>query len=469
MSDRRLIANSLLLFIDQIAVSAAGGWFYWLLLSKLTSPSVIGEAIAVYSLINLVAALSTLGLEYSLLKRSHNQRSEILGTALLIELAITIASVPIVIYILSAVYTEGLDIVILAILILVTWAFLLATRFAILGVSNARTILIIDTFATGLKLISACILIYFDFRSIGILSSILLFNIASAATGLYVCIRVHGFKLSRVRNVLVLIKEGLVNMPSIISRSLIYTLTIVLLAAVGMDDSEVGTFYMVLMISLFAGGLVTSSAYMLLPFSSTSGADLSLGSTRLALSLTVPIIAALISSPKFLLSLIGPEYIHGQSALMLLSIGIIPFSIVTIGISKFNYLGEVRKLTAIGTIQVTSFVIPFLLFTATYGMVGAAISVLMSYILSALPCMVWSDRMLMRYVLNSIIAVTVGGGIGYAVNSSQLNSILAMAIAVMISLSLLITLKNTSITEIRSLILSFSSGAKRIGKDRTKN
>jgi O-antigen/teichoic acid export membrane protein len=467
MSDRGLIANSLLLFLDQIAVFAAGGWFYWLLLSKLTSPSVIGQAIAVYSLINLVAALSTLGLEYSLLKRSHNQRSEILGTALLIELVITIASVPIVIYILSAVYTEGLDIVILAILILVTWAFLLATRFAILGVSNARIILIIDTFATGLKLISACILIYFDFGSTGILSSILLFNIASAATGLYVCIRVHGFKLSRVRNVLVLIKEGLANMPSIISRTLIYTLTIVLLAAVGMDDSEVGTFYMVLMISLFAGGLVTSSAYMLLPFSSTSGADLSLGSTRLALSLTVPIIAALISSPKFLLSLIGPEYIHGQSALMLLSIGIIPFSIVTIGISKFNYLGEVRKLTAIGTIQVTSFVIPFLLFTATYGMVGAAISVLMSYILTALPCMVWSDRMLMRYVLNSIIAVTVGGGIGYAVNSSQLNSILAMAIAVMISSSLLITLKNTSITEIRSLILSFSSGATRIGKDRT--
>jgi O-antigen/teichoic acid export membrane protein len=467
MSDRGLIANSLLLFLDQIAVFAAGGWFYWLLLSKLTSPSVIGQAIAVYSLINLVAALSTLGLEYSLLKRSHNQRSEILGTALLIELVITIASVPIVIYILSAVYTEGLDIVILAILILVTWAFLLATRFAILGVSNARIILIIDTFATGLKLISACILIYFDFGSTGILSSILLFNIASAATGLYVCIRVHGFKLSRVRNVLVLIKEGLANMPSIISRTLIYTLTIVLLAAVGMDDSEVGTFYMVLMISLFAGGLVTSSAYMLLPFSSTSGADLSLGSTRLALSLTVPIIAALISSPKFLLSLIGPEYIHGQSALMLLSIGIIPFSIVTIGISKFNYLGEVRKLTAIGTIQVTSFIIPFLLFTPTYGIVGAAISVLMAYVFSALPCMVWSDRMLIRYVLNSIIAVTVGGGIGYAVNSSQLNSILAMAIAVMISLSFLITLKNTSITEIRSLILSFSSGATRIGKDRT--
>jgi O-antigen/teichoic acid export membrane protein len=154
---------------------------------------------------------------------------------------------------------------------------------------------------------------------------------------------------------------------------------------------------------------------------------------------------------------------------MILSIGIIPFSIVTVGISKFNYLGEVRKLTAIGAIQVTSFVILFFLFTATYGMVGAAISVLMSYILSALPCMVWSDRMLVRYVLNSIIAVTVGGGIGYAVNLSQLNSILAMAIAVMISLSFLITLKNTSITEIRSLILSFSSGAMRKGKDRTKN
>jgi O-antigen/teichoic acid export membrane protein len=273
-------------------------------------------------------------------------------------------------------------------------------------------------------------------------------------------------------NALVLIKEGLVNMPSIISRTLIYTLTIVLLAAVGVNDADVGTFYIVLMISLFAGSFVTSSAYMLLPFSSTSGADLSLGSTRLALSLTVPIIAALISSPKFLLSLIGSEYLHGQFALMILSIGIIPFSVVTVGISKFNYLGEVKKLTAIGTVQVISFIIPFLLFTMKYGMVGAAISVLVSYIMSALPCIVWSDRMLLRYALNSIIAVTVGGGIGYAVNLNQtslLNSLLAMAIAVIISLYFLISLKNTSIMEIRSLILSLSSGAKRIGKDRTKN
>ena len=94
--------------------------------------------------------------------------------------------------------------------------------------------------------------------------------------------------MSLAKNVLALIKEGLANMPSILSRTLVYTLTVVLLVAVGTDDAEVGTLYIVLMISLFAGSLVTSTAYMIIPFSSASGSDHSLISTEVGSELYGP-------------------------------------------------------------------------------------------------------------------------------------------------------------------------------------
>jgi O-antigen/teichoic acid export membrane protein len=91
LSTSKFITGSVLLFIDQTVI-AVGGWIYWLVISKLTPLSDVGLATAIFSLVGLVGTLTGLGLEYPILKRSHNQRSEILVTALVIELAATIDS-----------------------------------------------------------------------------------------------------------------------------------------------------------------------------------------------------------------------------------------------------------------------------------------------------------------------------------------------------------------------------------------
>ena len=188
----------------------------------------------------------------------------------------------------------------------------------------------------------------------------------------------------------------------------------------------------------------------------------------MALSFTVPIIAVLITSPELLLSLIGQEYADGYLALIILSIGLIPFSVVTLAISKFNYLGKIRKLVLIGSLQVASFVLTFIIFTSGYGISGAAISVLISYLVPFFPCIVWSDRLVIRYTINSLIAITAAWVIGYAIliyNPGALGSIFAMALSAIISLVLVVALKNTSIREMRSLIVSISNSATRIRKD----
>src|ERR671919_2437720 len=81
----RFVGQAMLLFLDQILV-AITNWLYWIVISIFTVTSEIGQATSVYSLVYFIAILAELGLEYPLLKKSSLQRSQILGTALTIEL-----------------------------------------------------------------------------------------------------------------------------------------------------------------------------------------------------------------------------------------------------------------------------------------------------------------------------------------------------------------------------------------------
>src|SRR4051794_10303420 len=89
-----------LLFLDHLLV-AVGGWIYWLIIVSKITPFQVGQVTAVYSLVTLISTLTQLGLEYPILKRSSSQHDHILVTALIIELVITSAAVPIVPYVIN--------------------------------------------------------------------------------------------------------------------------------------------------------------------------------------------------------------------------------------------------------------------------------------------------------------------------------------------------------------------------------
>jgi len=80
-SHEDFVTPSILLFLDNLLVSA-GGWIYWLIISKIVTASEIGLAITVCSLVILVTSIAHLGIEYPLLKKSLVPGSRILGTSL---------------------------------------------------------------------------------------------------------------------------------------------------------------------------------------------------------------------------------------------------------------------------------------------------------------------------------------------------------------------------------------------------
>jgi len=450
------MTSSILLFLDLI-VLAAGGWVYWLVISKLVTISEVGQSTALYSLVVLAANIVGLGMEYPLLKNTSTQGPKIVGSSLLIEIIATMAAIPFMLSFLSTLHYDPMDSI--SIVVILTLPFIslgFIARFLLLGVSASRNILLIDTISTVVKFVSGYILVLSGFGVLGIVISFMLQALIILCISLVLINKTLRFRMGDLKFIKRLVIDGVVNIPSILSRTLIFNLSVVLLASFGIADSDIGVFYIALMISFIAIGLISSTAYMIIPASSTAQADLSIASIRIGISFTAPAISLLLASPAFILSLIGTEYVSGQILLMILAVGILPFAIVTNTLSRFNYLGKLRKLLFIGLLQVVSFIVGFVLLVPQYGSLGAAISILISYSISCLPSMIWSEKASVRYLVNVVIAVFAGWLTSIVLRSMMTQGVTSeitiMITSMAVTLILIFALKNTTVSEVSGLL-----------------
>lgn len=454
----RFVGQAMLLFLDQILV-AITNWLYWLIISIFTITSEIGQATSVYSLVLLMSTLAQVGLEYPLLKKSSLHRSQILGAALTIELILLPGLITALVLLeYTNVYHASLsELLWISVVLLALSSISFIARFALLGISNARTVLIFDLLATSAKFLAAYILLSMGFGAFGILFSFVIASLV-AAVGMLAIVRWRlPLKLVRDKKYIAeVLKEGLSNAPSKLSRILITTLSVILLASFGISDSDIGIFYIAMMMSVVGGSLAMSMSFTVIPASTESKLDLSSGSLRLGLTLTAPIVAAFLVAPKYILGIIGPEYASADAILLVLSLGILPTAIAMNAISKFNNLGHGRKIIVIGVIQVAGFLVSFFILVPQYGDIGAAYSILISSTASALVAVPLFQRAERRYIANSVIAVIIGSITGYVINFIFEYSLLGIISSVVVASVVLLAFRNTSVSELRQLIRSLN-------------
>ena len=450
-SRRKFVRLGKLRLLDQLLV-AAGGVLFSLALLKMVDDSNRRHPTALYSLVLIVSTLIQLGLEYPLLKKSNKYRSQIFGTVIAIELVISAAAIPIVLYVANSLFQESQELAWLAVGILIFTSATFVARFALLGLSNAKSVLIFDVIGTVIKFISAFALVSAGYGASGILLSFLLQNLVITGGMLYISKKQFGFGLGNTKFAKEIIRDGLFNMPSKLSGMLLAGLSVVLLASFGVGTSEVGMFYIAMMISLVASTFGSSLAYMAIPASSAMNTELSLGSLRIGLSFTAPMIAALIVLPASILSILNPEYVRVADSLVILAAGILPSVILSNAISKFNNLNEHKKLLAIGSVRVVSFIVAFFVFVPHYGSLGAAYSITISFIISALLSLVWSEKDSIRYIAASIFSVFAGVVLGRIIETFFDNTTAAILVSICTCFAIIIATKCTDIDEIRKII-----------------
>jgi len=238
----------------------------------------------------------------------------------------------------------------------------------------------------------------------------------------------------------------------------ILTLTVVLLASFGINDSDIAVFYISLMLSHIAGGsLALSIAYMVIPASSKSKVDLSSSSLRIGMSLTVPLIVAFLTAPRWILSLLGPDYSVGGPILFVLALGIFPFIIMLNGISKMNNLNKQKNLIIIGIIQIISFLVAFWLLVPEYETLGAAYAILIAFIVSSIPSAKWLGGNVLKITLTSAVAIVSGWVFGFTLTLLLgLHPIFTILISVGVSLAIVFQQKSISLKEIRQMMGTLS-------------
>jgi O-antigen/teichoic acid export membrane protein len=451
----------MLLLLDKLTIAAAS-WFYWIIIAKFTFLSEVGQATTIYSYVGFITALTQLGLEYPLLKKASVDKSHVLWTVLMIELTIALLVLPLAIYSFSGV-NEGsfqkFTWILIGIFIsnLVTFV----SRFFLLGISKTRVVFVIDMIGLVVRFGVSFLFIANKLDASELLLSIFLqTTFVGIASLLFSESAFHWEKLAMreaFRYIRITLIEGIINMPSKLSSgSLIASLCVTMLALFGISSSQIGMFYIAMITSVIAGGgLVSSMASMVIPASITSRTDLSFTSSRIGISLTAPIIALLITSPKFVLSLVGDEYTQASTLLLILSAAILPYSIVTNAISRFNFLNLPRRIILVGLIQILTFSIGFILLVPSFGTYGAALSILVAFCCSAIPSTIWLGVNLVRYIATSLMAITIGWASGYstvALDVSSISDPIAIAIAGTVTLAAVIAFKNISLNEIRRFL-----------------
>lgn len=463
MSQEKFLHSSIFLFLDLIVV-AVNSWLFWLVITKLVSSAEVGQSTSVYSLVVLCSTIVGLGLEYPLLKKASHKDSKIVGSSLLVEIIVTILAVPFMLFALNSVNHQNIvaiDLTALILLLSITLGFV--ARYALLGISASKTILIIDTISAAVKFIAGYVLVLLGFGALGILLAFMIQAVITACISLILTKKLFGFEVGNLETIKKTIKDAVVNMPSIFSRTLIVTLSVVLLAAFGVDSSDVGVFYIALMISLVAGGLISSTAYMVIPASSVSQTDFSTGSIRIGISLTAPVISLLLAAPQFIMSLIGDAYVSGHINLVILAVGILPFAIATNTISRFNYLGELSKLLFLGSLQIVGFIIAFFFLVPQLNATGAAISIVLSYSVSSIPALLWSERPLLRYVINAGVAILSGWVcsfiLRFILTESLFTELIVVMASILVTLFVILALKNLSITEVKTILKTVMKSA----------
>lgn len=457
-SNQKIVQLGLLLFIDTLLISVSG-WLYWLVISRITTVGAIGQATSIYTLVMLLAVIAQLGLEYPLLKSTLSKSSDIFGASIIVENIIAILFLPFLIFIgfrtLPWVNTETAIVSMVFFLLNPIW---FVSKFVLLGASNVRTVLYIDCASITLRFLSGYIFLLMGLNALGILLSFLAQQSLMTTGMLYLAFRTVGINVPSFNTISKITKDALINSPAKLARMFIIYLSVLMLAPFGFSDSSIGVFYIALMIVVGIGGITASIAFMIIPISTIKNADLSLQPVRIGFGFTAPFVAILIVAPATILSVLGKEYASGSDLLFVLALSIFPSSIVLSTISRLNNLKNSRAILIIGALEVAVFLTLFVLLVPQYGLLGASISIFISYLACAVPSVMCWGGGLLRSITPSIVASILGGGAGWIfIHLFHIHVIIELGIIFVTTLGFVILLRGISIHEIQIMFQTISN------------
>jgi O-antigen/teichoic acid export membrane protein len=323
-----------------------------------------------------------------------------------------------------------------------------------LGDLSIRTVIILDFFGAAIRITFLILFLSLKLESLGILLSILCQFLVTSIIFTVLSLQKFGLHLKK-ESLKISIREGMSNFPIKISRTLQIYGGISILAFLGISKGDIAGFTISQSIFLFAMIIPFNLALIAIPSSTKEKDDLSYSSMRIGMGLTAPLITILVVSPTLILGIYDISYAKFSQILIILAISLIPLILSANVTTMLNNKGLLKKLSLLGIVESSAFLISILVLTPIFGAVGGAWAFVIAFSSSGILSLVWTDKLVRKVFFIGLTAIGLGITAGIIVQRVFDNDYASFVIAFFVTLSFLFILKTLTFSDISLMIQQF--------------
>lgn len=369
----------------------AGGYVFWLVMARITTPEIIGTSSAVISLATIFTTIVAMGIpsglpkllgKYFVEKSLEEAKVFVKSSFILVTIAIIICSGAILIAqnFIYDIFKMDSKLVTLLILFMIATTTTQLLRSIITSTLRTKIFPISMSLAVSIKLGLSIVLILVGMGVLGVVFGYLFFEITisalSAATIFLIFRKSAKSEINLISTSRQIFKVSVVSwIPGLIYNMGSQLGTLIVLGTYG--AGQAGIFFVAYSIFAAISGIMSSLITISFPVlsSMTDGRKtFAWKITKMSLILSVPFSASLIFYSQDIMGLFGNGFIIGSSTLEILLFSVVPTGIWG-GVNNLMYaFGKYRDVLYLGLATNVSRTVLYFVLVPTYGSEGAALS-----------------------------------------------------------------------------------------------
>jgi O-antigen/teichoic acid export membrane protein len=460
------------------------GYLFWLIMSKITTPDIIGASSTLISIVTICVSVVMLGIPNGVqrfLGKSYSvgqvDTANVFIRASLIMLSLSIcgASIAVIVFKDWVFGAFGNDINLVLVSVILLGSTVIATLFRSTVIASLKTkiLALTITVSSAAKLVLAVLFVLLDNS---ILSLTIGYSINQVLVSILlgaVLITTLKFSTKRLTNISlkepckdILRASSVTWVPSIITTIGLHAGTILVFGSLG--AAQAGIYFIAFSI-MSALMTVTYSlftiAYPVLSGMTDGRKRFTWRTIKLGLFISLPLSASFIFYSEDIMSLVGKEYVQGAEPLRILLLSMLPVAVFN-GINSLVYAyGNYRQVLLIGLASSVPRTLLYFVFVPAYGSSGAAISFTIGSIAGFIVAALIARTIGMKLLWKEITAIfMIPLGIAFVFNFLQINYILGISGTLIVAYLLILRVRAIAVSEVQdSLSILPRSISKPIG------
>ncbi|TVP41710.1 oligosaccharide flippase family protein [Candidatus Nitrosocosmicus arcticus] len=389
---KKIVAKGALFIYIETLISMGSGYIFWFIMSKISSPEIIGISSTVISLTVIFSTIASIGIPMGVqrfLGKSFSEKNLdvtkkfVKASFILTSFGIIICSIIFIILQSWLYQTFSLDfsLLILSIILITSTTFMTLFRSIVISSLDTKMLPLIMIIGTFVKILLAYALVVNDNGALGIMTGFIFVPILGSILYSIILFKmVKSEKKNSRDNIINYYKDIFVSSLANWIPTIIYTIgshlgTLLVFGAHG--STEAGIYFIAFSLSMAITALTSSLFTIAYPIQSSMQDGRKRFTWRiikLSLVISLPFSTCMLFYSKEILSLFGPAYDTGSLTLEILLLSTLPMAITT-GINNLAYsYGNYKQVLTIGlSSNIPRTILYFALVPALEG-VGAAIS-----------------------------------------------------------------------------------------------